>query len=117
MKPVKDESISLERIVHLCRDLLEKKSKIKSINDFVKETDCAKIIAFDLIQISETFSRLDDETKSRFRCVSEATIKGMRNVLVHDYGRINGSLVKATLDEDIDPLLRETQKIIEDINR
>jgi len=61
MKPVKDESISLERIVHLCRDLLEKKSKTESIDDFVKETDCAKIIAFDLIQISETSSRFGKE--------------------------------------------------------
>jgi uncharacterized protein with HEPN domain len=112
MKSVKDERISLERIAHLCEDLLKRKQELQSPDDFLNETDCAKIISFDLIQISETFIRLDSKTIMRFHSVSQAAIKGLRNILVHDYGRINGSLVCSTLNEDIEPLLIETREIL-----
>jgi Uncharacterized conserved protein len=117
MNPVKDETIPLERMADLCRDLLVKSRQLVSDEDFTKETDTAKIIAFDFVQMSETFNRLSPEIKKKFRTVNEATIKGMRNVLVHDYGRIEGIIVRRTLEKDIDPLLQETLQLVEELRK
>jgi uncharacterized protein with HEPN domain len=116
MNPTKDDRIPLERIARLCRDLLTRRKDLDSDDDFAKETDAAKIVSFDFIQISETFDHLNPAIKKEFGTVNEATVKGMRNVLVHDYGRIEEPIIRMTLDRDIDSLLQETLRIIEKLS-
>jgi uncharacterized protein with HEPN domain len=51
--------------------------------------------------IGEAASRLDDATRSRFPGLPFRSMKGMRNIIAHDYGDVDIGLVWKTASTDI----------------
>jgi uncharacterized protein with HEPN domain len=65
-----------------------------------------------LMIIGEAVRAIDPATRQRYPSVPWRDIAGMRNILVHDYFRINGEIVWQTVENDLPPLKQEIQKIL-----
>lgn len=68
-------------------------------------------IMFRLIQISENSSKLSEEFKKEHENIPWRTIKGMRNIIVHDYGVIDLTIVYQTIKNSIPNYYSELNKI------
>jgi uncharacterized protein with HEPN domain len=56
------------------------------------------------------------EIKDKYQEVAWAKIKGMRNILVHNYGNIQLKVIWNTVNTSITPLKEQIKKITGDIN-
>jgi uncharacterized protein with HEPN domain len=68
-------------------------------------------IMFRIIQIAENNSRLSDGFKEEHREVPWFAVKGMRNIIVHDYGYVDLTIVYDTVTNGIPDMLRQLKKI------
>ena len=59
---------------------------------------------FRLIQISENCDRLSNEFKDRFPLLPYRFMKGIRNIIVHDYGIVDINIVYSTITKSIPEL-------------
>lgn len=66
---------------------------------------------FRLIQISENYDKLSVEFKLKNNHIPWRALKGLRNRIVHDYGKVDISIVYNTLKSDIPYLLNELNSI------
>lgn len=55
-------------------------------------------ILYDLIVIGEVVKSLQNEVKQRYPDIPWKEIAGMRDILAHEYFRVNSELVRATID-------------------
>lgn len=55
-------------------------------------------ILYDLIVVGEAVKSLSAEVKYRYPDISWKSIAGMRDILAHEYFRVNSELVRATID-------------------
>ena len=100
MQP-RDERI-LEHIVDYCEDIQDALNLIdRSYDRFVAEKQSQYSIAFSIMQIGELVGKLSEELRiSTKQEINWPAVKGMRNIIVHDYGEVRLSVVwnVATLD-------------------
>ena len=74
-------------------DLIQAQLAGKTFRDFAADRDVSDLVAYRIHNIGENCHRLDDEVKSRHRGLPWEDIYGMRNIISHDYGRINPARV------------------------
>lgn len=68
-----------------------------------------------LMIIGEAVRSIDPATKQRYPSVPWRQIAGMRNILVHDYFRINQQIVWETIENHLPLLKTEVQRIISEL--
>jgi len=66
-----------------------------------------------LMIIGEAVRAIDPAVKQRYPSIPWRQIAGMRNVLVHDYFRINQEIVWETIEKHVPPLKAEVRRILE----
>ena len=66
----------------------------------------------DLDIVGEAVRGLDPALKQKYSAVPWRQIAGMRNILVHDYFRINEQIVWETVETHLPVLKREIEKIL-----
>jgi uncharacterized protein with HEPN domain len=81
------------------------------LNDWIKQDAIIRNVEI----IGEAISNIDDALKSKYPDVPWAEAKGMRNVLIHEYFRIDYDEVWNTLQEDIPALRFKIERILKDI--
>jgi len=134
MNRIKDKIIELEGFLDelsscLPSDFEEYKTdfKLRAIGEryFEKIIEAAVDLAF--FTIKERNLKQPDEDKQAFDILSQNKIiseslaerlkgaKGMRNILAHEYGRIDNELVFHSLAEELIPDVQEFLKIINDL--
>ena len=87
----------IERYLHTAGD---------SFDAFLSDPMCQHSIAFCILQIGELVSKLSHELRSAtIHDMNWTAIKGMRNIVVHDYGNVDLNIVFETLKYDIPELL------------
>ena len=69
-------------------------------------------VMFRLIQVSENSDKLTEAFKKQYSAIPWRAIKGLRNRIVHEYGKVNLSVVYDTVFEDIPALLRDLEGIV-----
>ena len=101
MQP-RDERI-LEHILDYCDDIAQDLSSIESSRDaFMANTTIQRSIAFCILQIGELVGKLSEELRAETTTeINWASIKAMRNIVVHDYGNVE-------LDEVWDAAMDDT---------
>ena len=73
---------------------------------FMSDTMAQHSIAFCILQIGELVGKLSDELKTRTKQeIDWPAVKGMRNIVVHNYGAVSMSVVWSVATEDI-PVLK-----------
>ena len=98
----------LEHIVDYCEDIADTLSRIEGSKEtFKSDTMIQYSIAFCILQIGELVGKLSSELRAETSDeIRWNEIKGMRNIVVHDYGEVKLSVVWEVANHDI-PILKE----------
>ena len=115
MKP-RDTQI-LEHVIDYCEDIEETLEKYgDSYEIFSNDKGYQYILSFCIIQIGELVNTLSSELRSKtVKEINWREIKGMRNIVVHQYRSVNRQILWDTVHDDI-PLLKSfCEKHIEDV--
>lgn len=104
--------------------LNDKRNKecLLDIMDFIRKIDNVKysaktelglsdelimdLLCFELQQIGESCNKISDEIKSKYSNVEWSKIRGLRNVVAHEYDNVNYRQIENTITKDI-PVLKE----------
>ena len=105
-------SPDLQRVAHILDYCVEIEKTIerygRSFEVFDQDADYQRSISFSIMQIGELSSKLSAEyrgaTASR---IQWGPIKGMRNLIVHDYGTVDLTIVCDTVFNSIPELYKE----------
>ena len=98
----------LRHIAEYCEDIARcLKETGLSHERFLSDTIIQHSVAFCILQIGELVARLSEEFRLRTGGeMNWAAIKGMRNIVVHDYGSIDREELWITAAQDV-PVLRQ----------
>ena len=98
----------LEHILEYCEDIEQDVARFgDDINIFRAAKAFHDLVCFYLLQIGELAGQLSQEMRTASAgSMNWSQIKGMRNVVVHQYGSINLEIVWNTIKNDI-PLLKD----------
>ena len=87
----------------------------KDKGTFLHDSDFQQSISFSLLQIGELAGSLSEELRNAsMEEINWGNIRGMRNVIVHHYGKIDFDVVWSTVTEDIPVLLGFCQKYMKE---
>ena len=70
------------------------------------------LTAFSLAQIGELAGHVSDSLREQHGEIPWKQIKGMRNLIIHDYDGIQMNIVGQTVEEDIPVLKAKLEKIL-----
>lgn len=97
----------LEHIVKYCNEIIETQAYFgNSFEVFKANSIYRNAVAMCVIQIGELSGHLTEKFKKTYDGVPWRNIKGMRNMVAHEYGGINITTLWETINEDI-PMLRD----------
>lgn len=98
------------------------KECLLDIMDFIRKIDNVKysaktelglsdeiivdLLCFELQQIGGSCNKISDEIKSKYSNVEWSKIRGLRNVIAHEYDNVNYRQIENTITKDI-PALKE----------
>ncbi len=97
----------LEHIVDYCEDIEDALTRMNhSYENFLADKMVQYAIAFSILQIGELVAKLSEELRSATRNeIDWPAVKGMRNIIAHDYGEVRLSIVWNVATGDI-PILK-----------
>ena len=95
----------------LLRDILDSASAIArytkgvSREDFFSNSEKQDAILRRLEIIGEAASRVDSDTRARFPAIPFRSMRGMRNIIAHEYGDVDLNQVWETVTKDLAGLI------------
>lgn len=109
----KDDLYYLNKIIDDLKFIINH-TKGLTIEDMMGNELLVDSIMFRIIQISENNNHLSNNFKANNTKIPWASVKGMRNKIVHDYGIINYEMVYDTVCNQIPEMLKI---LLDDINK
>ena len=111
----RDEQL-LEHILDYCEDILGYlRGSGNSRDAFLSDTMIQHSVSFCIPQIGELAGRLSDSLRSSTRGdINWTAIKGMRNIVVHDYGNVDLEEVWFAATQDVPKLKAFCEAHLED---
>ena len=97
------DDLNLDQIVELV-DHIQRRLEHMSQKHFMADRDEIDLSAFRLSAIGEASRKLSDPLKARHPQINWAGIYAMRNVIAHDYGRIDAERVWLVTQNQLDEL-------------
>ncbi len=83
-----------------------------SLEAFLDDPRTIRAVAFEFTTIGEAASAVPAETQDRFPEVPWGKMKGIRNVLVHEYFRLDEEILWTASQDDIPPLIVALEEIL-----
>lgn len=83
----------------------------KTLENFLDDIQLQDSVIRRMEIIGEATSRISAETQEMYRSIPWREMKGMRNLLIHEYDEIDPELVWKTAKEDIPLLVIQLNKI------
>jgi uncharacterized protein with HEPN domain len=80
--------------------------------DFAEDTKTTEACAFAITQISEFAFRLSEKLRTEQSHIPWQSIKGMRNLLVHDYDNVDLTIFWNAIGEKLPELKRDLEAIL-----
>lgn len=105
------------------QDILEMSTEIRiftaemSFADFERDVKTVKAVLYNLAIIGEAVSQLLPEVEFLYPEIPWIDIRGIRNVIIHEYFRVNLSIIWETIQTDLPPLVIQLQELVERLNR
>lgn len=100
------DKIVLKKIIQYCDEAKEMIAQCGNTEEgFMKDRTCRYASAMCLMQIGELSNRLSDEAKIQMSVIQWNMIRGMRNILAHDYISVDWSMIWSTIKKNL-PALR-----------
>lgn len=82
-----------------------------SLDDFLDDARTVRAVAFEFTTLGEAARAIPDEIQEKFSHIPWGKMQGIRNVLVHEYFRLDEEILwKASL-EDIPPLIEALENL------
>ena len=101
----KSRDIIIKKILKYCDEInLAHDEYHHSFEVFESNPTYKNAIALCLLQIGELTGNLSDSFKDTYPQIPWKAIRGMRNVVAHQYGKIDVATVCETADSDIEEL-------------
>ena len=107
------DKICLEYILEHYQELIIAKGNIK-FEEFCQNKILQKAILFDIAQISENINKLSDSTIEKINTNDIKGITGLRNHIIHGYGKLNEVIVWNAINIDLPNLVNQVKQILND---
>ena len=91
-----------------------KYTKNYNYEQFCKDEKTIDATVFAISQIGELVKNISKETMKKYSNIEWNMIKGLRNRIVHDYDGISLKSIWFVLENDLEQLKEDIQKIIDD---
>ena len=104
----------LQHVVE-CIDKIEFITKDLSYGNYLKDWIKQDAIFRNIEIIGEAIANVEDELKIKYPDVTWVQAKGMRNILIYEYFRVEFDEVWKTLNEDLPKLKIQILQILNDI--
>lgn len=96
----------LEHIYNYCLEIEKDISRFGSnLNVFLQDKGYQRSVSFSIFQIGELSGRLSSELRSASPEISWSDMKIVRNIVVHNYGRVDFETIWKIIEEDL-PVLK-----------
>lgn len=90
----------------------------KDYDVFIRDKAYFNAVSMGILQIGELAGNLSEEYRAKTsKAIPWSNIKGMRNIVVHDYGSVDEELLWETATEDIPVLLEFCNMELEKMNQ
>jgi uncharacterized protein with HEPN domain len=83
-----------------------------SFESFLDDPRTIRAVAFEFTTIGEAASAMPEEVQKRHPQVPWGKMKGIRNVLVHEYFRLDEEILWRASQDDIPPLIAALEEIL-----
>ena len=101
----------VDRIIEHCNYI---EIIINDVNNDYERFNCdfksQQSVSFNILQIGEIVKRLSEQLKAEYDNIEWNKIYAMRNLVVHDYGSLDYSMVFETARRDIPELKKQCQE-------
>ena len=103
----------VKKILQYCDDITQAHNLFKdSYDEFRNNSVYRNSVALCLLQIGELSIKLTDDFKEKHSNIPWRAIRGMRNIVAHEYGHIDEEILWETSHKSVDLLREFCQKII-----
>ena len=103
----------IEKISQYCIEIGDAHTTFqKSYDAFVTKSVYRNAVCLCLMQIGELANHLSDEFKDSYKQIPWKAIRGMRNVVAHEYGHIDTVTVWETAENGVEDLLEFCEQIL-----
>ncbi|NMB60917.1 MAG: DUF86 domain-containing protein [Chloroflexi bacterium] len=81
-------------------------------NSFLNDPKTIRAVAFELITIGEAVHSIPQKVQVKYAEIPWEKIQGIRNILVHEYFRMDEEILWKTIQDSIPKLIDSMRKII-----
>ena len=105
------------------QDILEMSAEIKtfttgmSFAEFEGDPKTVKAVLYNLAVIGEVAGMLLPEIESLYPEIPWVDIRGIRNLIIHEYFRVNLNIIWQTVQTDLPPLVHQIEELVERLNK
>lgn len=111
---MKDDAVYLGHMADRCRKIIRITNGISS-NEFFEDEDLQDVVIRSLEIIGEATTHISEEIKRSFSDVEWVHWKNFRNVMIHQYFRIDMHLVFGVVRNDVPKLLTCIESILDSL--
>ncbi len=104
----------LDRIEDIlsCAKNIQDFSAGMTLDEFIDDPRTIRAVAFEFTTIGEAARVVSLEIQERYPEIPWGKMQGIRNVLVHEYFRLDEEILWKAVQEDIPPLITALEKIL-----
>jgi len=93
-------------------DKIQNITKDISFENFVMNEEKILACAFSLTQIGEYANKFSEQDRKNFSAIPWKDIRGMRNIIVHEYDNVNANILWDTIEDDLPKLKIQIQSTL-----
>lgn len=109
--PPREWRLRLEDILE-CIEEIERFTAGLSFDEFAKDRKTLKAVDYDFVVIGEAANHVPPEIAARYPDVPWANVRGMRNVMAHEYFGIDLLVLWETIQHQLPPLAKRLREIL-----
>ncbi len=84
-----------------------------NFDSFLNDPKTIRAVAFELTTIGEAVRAIPQEIQKKYSEIPWQEIQGIRNILVHEYFRLDEEILWKTIQDDIPKLVNSLKKIVD----
>lgn len=87
-----------------------------SFSDFQEDIKTVRAVLYNVAIIGEAAASLMPEVEVAYPEIPWVDIRGLRNIVIHEYFRVNLEIIWETIQRDLPPLLEQLQELQSRLN-
>jgi uncharacterized protein with HEPN domain len=95
-----------------CAENIQRFTAGMSLDTFLDDPKTTRAVAFELTTIGEAVRAVPSEIQDEYPEIPWGKMLGIRNVLVHEYFRVDEEILWHTVQEDIPVLIDQFKRIL-----